>query len=199
MKSPQESKLKLLQNPSDSQQGGLFAAQYQKWYAKLTAVAAGVLGHQEGAEDIVQHAAGVAIAKGHQFDSEGGFSTWMVRAVRLGAKNQCRKLHRRRTYSTNPGNFANLEASRSESENLPIDPVSGELLADQASFEDRLLEALQELTSEARCCLLLRTVHELSYAEIAELLQIPPGTAMSHVFRSRQLLRKRLANERSAS
>ena len=161
MKSPQESKLNLLQNPSGDQQGGVFAAQYQKSYAKLTAIAAGILGHQEGAEDVVQHAAGVAIAKGHQFESEAGFLAWMVSSVRLCAVNQRRKFCRRRTYSTDPRNLAALESNGSGPESLPIDPASGELLADQASFEDQLLNALQELTSEARCCLLLRTVHRL--------------------------------------
>jgi hypothetical protein len=29
-------------NPADDQQGGVFAARYLKWYAKLTAIAAGV-------------------------------------------------------------------------------------------------------------------------------------------------------------
>jgi RNA polymerase sigma-70 factor (ECF subfamily) len=197
MTSPQESNLKLLQNPADDQQGGVFAARYLKWYAKLTAIAAGVLGRQEGAEDIVQHAAGLAIAKGHKFDSEGGFLSWMVNAVRLSAGNQRRKFCRRRTYSTDPGSFSVLESRSTGPGELPIDPASGELLADQASFEDQLLEALQELNSEARCCLLLRTVHELNYSEIAELLEIPAGTAMSHVYRSRQLLRRLLTNKRT--
>ena len=33
----------------------------------------------------------------------------------------------------------------------------------------------------------------LSYDEIAKVLQIPPGTAMSHVHRTRIVLRERLA------
>jgi DNA-directed RNA polymerase specialized sigma24 family protein len=40
--------------------------------------------------------------------------------------------------------------------------------------------------------LLLRTIQKLSYTEIAEIMQIPEGTAMSHVHRSKNELRNRL-------
>ena len=52
------------------------------------------------------------------------------------------------------------------------------------------LEALGEVP---RACLLLSTLRELSYGEIAALLTIPEGTAMSHVHRARLVLRERLA------
>lgn len=169
-----------------------FAARYRRSYPKLTAVAAGVLGRQEGAEDVVQHAAGIAIAKGNQFATDAGFMAWMVSAVRKCALNHRRKLRRRRTYAIDPVDLAAVDSRPAEPSASPVDPRSGELVADQDCFEDRLLDALEGLSDDARCCLLLRTVHELSYAEISELLGIPAGTAMSHVHRSRQLLRKRL-------
>jgi len=59
-------------------------------------------------------------------------------------------------------------------------------------FDERLLAALSELGETARTCLLLKTVLELDYREIAALLEIPEGTAMSHVHRAREQLRERL-------
>ena len=53
-----------------------------------------------------------------------------------------------------------------------------------------MVRALQTLSDEARCCLLLKVVQQLSYAEIAVLLQIPAGTAMSHVHRAKKALRE---------
>ena len=41
----------------------------------------------------------------------------------------------------------------------------------------------------------LGVVQELSYAEISEALDIPEGTAMSHVHRTRNLLKQRLSRE----
>jgi DNA-directed RNA polymerase specialized sigma24 family protein len=42
--------------------------------------------------------------------------------------------------------------------------------------------------------LLLRTIEQMEYSEISKVLQIPEGTAMSHVHRARQHLRERLAD-----
>ena len=45
----------------------------------------------------------------------------------------------------------------------------------------------------ARACLLLRTLQDMPYREIALALDIAEGTAMSHVHRARMAMRERLA------
>ena len=62
----------------------------------------------------------------------------------------------------------------------------------------RPVRALAALAETARAALLLRTVLELDYATIARLLDIPEGTAMSHVHRSREALRRALLAAREA-
>src|SRR5213079_264175 len=71
----------------------------------------------------------------------------------------------------------------------------GELPADQAFFDDHVTKALNSVSDVARACLLLRTIEQMEYSEISRLLQIPEGTAMSHVHRARQHLRERLADK----
>jgi RNA polymerase sigma-70 factor (ECF subfamily) len=61
-----------------------------------------------------------------------------------------------------------------------------------------MVHALHSLGETARCCLLLRTIEQMPYAQIAQLLEIPEGTAMSHVHRSRMTLRGQLADTRPA-
>jgi RNA polymerase sigma-70 factor (ECF subfamily) len=51
------------------------------------------------------------------------------------------------------------------------------------------------LDEVARACLLLRTVHDMPYKQIAQVLEVPEGTAMSHVHRARQAMRQRLMEE----
>ena len=62
----------------------------------------------------------------------------------------------------------------------------------QHGFDDAVLAALNTLGETARACLLLRTILDLSYRELAETLEIPEGTAMSHVHRARAAMRKAL-------
>ena len=57
-----------------------------------------------------------------------------------------------------------------------------------------LLAALGTLTPELREPLLLVVVEQLSYAEAAQVLGIPPGTVMSRISRARQLLRRCLGD-----
>ena len=52
--------------------------------------------------------------------------------------------------------------------------------------------ALEELPDEMREIVLLRDYHDLSYAEMAEVLRIPVGTVMSRLHRARSALRQRL-------
>lgn len=77
----------------------------------------------------------------------------------------------------------------------PIDSETGELKPLQNSFDDRVKAALQEVAPDARSCLLLRTVEGLSYKEISKLMNIPEGTAMNWVHRSKKKLREILTNQ----
>lgn len=89
-----------------------------------------------------------------------------------------------------PTNLARVETD--ELRNHPIHHESGDLLPLQSSFDDKLIKALQRLSPESRSCLLLRTIENLSYKEISILMQIPEGTAMSIVHRSKKTLRELL-------
>jgi RNA polymerase sigma-70 factor (ECF subfamily) len=53
-----------------------------------------------------------------------------------------------------------------------------------------LLRALDELSEEQRSVLLLVSVEDLSYAEVAQVLGIPIGTVMSRLSRARERLRQ---------
>jgi DNA-directed RNA polymerase specialized sigma24 family protein len=57
---------------------------------------------------------------------------------------------------------------------------------------DEVVRALRKLKTAERSCILLRGVEEFSYKEIAEILEIPVGTVMTHLARGRAKLRKEL-------
>lgn len=69
-----------------------------------------------------------------------------------------------------------------------------------ASQEDRLhwrdlIRALNSLSEEQRTVVLLVTVENLSYAEVARVLGIPIGTVMSRLARGRERLRQLTDND----
>ena len=168
-----------------------FAAEYQRAYRVLWVVAAGVLGRSAGAEDVVQEAAVLALSKLDQFEPGTHFAAWMAQMVRYVALNQVRRQVRGRAQSlddADSGAYAHVGTREPE---LRLGS-RGELPAGQHSFGDQLMRALEGLSDVARGCLLLRTLEGMEYEEIGRVFDIPQGTAMSHVHRSRMRLRQRL-------
>ncbi len=178
-----------------------FAERFQASARVLWTVAAGVLGERSQAEDVLQEACVIALGKLEQFDPETSFTAWMSQVVRNVALNHARKRRRQATAAVDPKLLGDLVDGPPEARVArPVDPEPelpidrrGELLPDGGAFDDAILRALRGLEPNARASLLLRTVLGMDYGEIARVLGIPPGTAMSHVHRSRQALRKRLS------
>lgn len=174
-----------------------FAESFEASFRTLWLIAVGVVGEPALAEDVVQEAAIVALGKLEQFSPGTNFNAWMGRIVRFVALNLARKERKRRPARRDTRAVDQL-ASDQES--------SGARRLNLDAIDQRLVDALEQLGDVARSCLLLRTIADMPYAEIAELLEIPEGTAMSHVHRTRHFLRDRLidpasdlSNERSGN
>jgi RNA polymerase sigma-70 factor (ECF subfamily) len=174
-----------------------FAALFQDAFGQLWLIAAAIIGDRVGAEDIVQEAALAALDKLEQFRPGTNFNAWLARFVRWHAFNYVRKQTGRNTLPADPHQL-DLNSARDATElpSLKTD-LTGEIPEYQTHFDDEVVRALRAVGDTSRACMLLRTVHLLSYREIAELLEIPEGTAMSHVHRTRQVLRDRLRTEYS--
>lgn len=66
---------------------------------------------------------------------------------------------------------------------------------DWERVDERLKRSIEGLSEEYRQVLILWSVHEMKYREIAEMLEIPIGTVMSRLFRARKLLSESLGGE----
>lgn len=159
----------------------VFADSFRHCTPALWCIAAAVLGERTHAEDVLQEAAMTGLSKLGAFVPNSNFAAWMGQIVRFTALNHRRKLQRRAQSET---------ASAAPDLGIPAPaPSSG------ADFDARTTAALGTLTEIARACLLLKTVLELDYAEIAQTLEIPAGTAMSHVHRARAHMRALLVDD----
>ncbi len=182
-----------VQAPESAVSQEAFADKLSRSSRALWCLAAAVLGRSDGAEDVVQEAALTALGKLDDLVRVDGFEAWMGQIVRFTALNARRRRENRRaadlTCGVDPVAPVVVPAA-------PADDVvkpDGTLHEGQEAFDDRVQEALAALDDVPRACLLLKVVAELGYKEIAELLDVPAGTAMSHVHRSRERLRERLA------
>jgi RNA polymerase sigma-70 factor (ECF subfamily) len=163
-----------------------FAAQFPSSFRVLWLIAVGIVGEAALAEDVVQEAVIIALGKRRQFQPGTNFTAWVGQIVRNVALNHARRERRRRSAPVAP---ADLERFSAEGRVGEGDDAPG-----RGDFDERLLRALGSVGSLPRACLLLRTLEGMEYSQISRLLDIPEGTAMSHVHRTRAYLRERLAD-----
>jgi len=135
------------------------------------------------ADDVVQDAMLRALKYFHGFRGENP-RAWMLQIVRNVALTRLKG---------SPGSKASAteDASAFESETLshPTDarhePEATLMREDDERLVQRLLE---QLPVELRECVILREIEELSYKEIARVVDAPIGTVMSRLWRGRKLL-----------
>ena len=139
------------------------------------------------ADDVVQEAAIVGLRRWSSFSPGTSFRAWMGEVIRNVALNSRRKRRREIRRFGFASELAEAKMSAPPTGASPLD-ATGSLLPSQDAFDDEVLHALMQLEPAARACVLLRSIEGLEYSEISELLDIPKGTAMSHVFRARRVL-----------
>lgn len=169
-----------------------FAEAFEASSRLLWSIAAGVLGRRDGVEDVLQDAAMTGLGKLDDFERGTSFNAWMGRIVKLTALNHGRR--RQRAERETAGGLPEIpdETCRADASIRPPADRFGRLEPDQSAFDDAVVAALHALEAPARACLLMRTAHGLSYREISAILEMPEGTAMSHVHRARRTLRDAL-------
>ncbi|GAB1483541.1 sigma-70 family RNA polymerase sigma factor [Treponema sp.] len=134
----------------------------------------------EDADDFVQDVFLKAFRSLSSFQGRSRFSTWLYRIAYNTAINGVK---RRKEYR-----------SLAEDEEIP-DFDSPERRVLRLYAQEAVTEAIKELPERYRICIDLYFFYDRSYPEIEAVTGFPVNTIKSHVFRAKQLLRKRLSNE----
>ena len=130
--------------------------------------------HQE-AYDVVQEVFIKAMREKRLFDDDFKIKAWLFRVTSNLCFNQIRNRKRRGA----------ILDSMMKPEALGADQIERIFAGEQ---REEVLTALDELSEDHKQILLLRYYDDLSYAEIADVLQVKLGTVMSRLSRARMRL-----------
>jgi len=141
-----------------------------------------LLRNEQDAQDVVQEAYLRAFKSFSGFRGSNG-RAWLLTIVRNTSYTLLKK---NRAVDLTTAFDEEIHGAREES-------VSPATILEQSEGAELIKEAMDELPVEFREILTLRHQEGLSYKEIADIVQIPPGTVMSRLARARGKLRECLA------
>jgi RNA polymerase sigma-70 factor (ECF subfamily) len=143
-----------------------------------------MLGRHDDADDVAQETFVRAWQALDRYDGRFSFHGWLRTIATRLALNELDKRRRRQTH----GGVAFDVAAETQADPAP-DPQKE---VEAKEMQERLQAIVQTLPDEFRVPLVLRSMEELSYDEIARILDVPVGTIMSRLHRARQQVRRAL-------
>lgn len=151
----------------------------RRHYPRLRALCGRLTGDPSDADDACQEAL-VALVRGlPRFDGRSSFATWAYRV----ATNTCLdELRRRRRRPLLPTREDDAQPS------MDGPPAAGTDVGDRVAARLDVDAALAQLAPEFRAAVVLRDLCQLSYDEIAHVLDVPVGTVRSRIARGRAAL-----------
>jgi RNA polymerase sigma-70 factor, ECF subfamily len=138
------------------------------------------------AEDLVQETYLKAFRAADRFQPGTNLKAWLFTILHNTARNRVRDRARAAVVDSELVEQAGERPAPGDAIETP------ETLLLRDTLAPELQAAVDALPDAFRQAVWLRDVEEFSYAEIAEMLGIPPGTVMSRISRGRRMLFERL-------
>lgn len=149
-------------------------------------------GNETDARDATQEAM-LAVCRGlPRFDQRSAFSTWVYRVTTNACLDELRRRARRPVAHGSADDVAATASSTHQRAGGGATSSAGD---DAVVARLTLDDALARLPNDFRAALVLRDLCELDYAEISQVLDIPPGTVRSRIARARAALARDLGNQ----
>jgi len=164
-----------------------FGSLVKFYYKRVYGVAYGLVGNREDAMELAQESFARAYRAIARFDTRMPFYPWIHRITRNTCLNYLKKRRRRGEIS--------LDLLAETGYDPPAEDRGPDANAELSDLSCAIGRAMGRLTPEHREILVLRHFEELSYAEIAECLDIPKGTVMSRLHAARRSLRTLIDQE----
>jgi RNA polymerase sigma-70 factor, ECF subfamily len=154
-------------------------------------VARHLVGSREEAEDLMQEAYARAFRSWRSFTPGTNLRAWLLRILTNLNIDRGRKLQR--TPDLQPleaGDYYLVDRLEETG-----GPITEEERVDERLSQDNIVEALAQVPHDFRDVLVLVDIGDFTYADAAQILDIPIGTVMSRLHRARRILKQQLAEE----
>jgi RNA polymerase sigma-70 factor, ECF subfamily len=158
-------------------------------------VARRLVGSREEAEDLVQETYARAFRSWRSFTPGTNMRAWLLRILTNLNLDRGRRLQRTpdlQPLEESDYYLANKLASAGGEEVLEQDQVVERL------SQDSVVKALADVSPQFRDVVVLVDIGDFTYADAAQILDIPIGTVMSRLHRGRRALKQKLAEETMA-
>lgn len=139
--------------------------------------------------DVVQETFIKAYRSLHLFRGDSAFYTWLYRIAVNTAKNYITAQGRRP-----PGDDIQADDAESYETGDGLRNIdTPENLVLSSELKDVIFETIAALPEELKTAITLRELEELSYEEIADIMECPVGTVRSRIFRAREMINSKIA------
>jgi RNA polymerase sigma factor, sigma-70 family/RNA polymerase sigma-70 factor, Bacteroides expansion family 1 len=165
-----------------------FESMFLQHYNRLCIIATRMMHSEAAAEELVQDVLLRVWEQRQQWDLTSTISGYLAAAVRNHALNRLYREKNERRWRE--------RAKQHSSDVIPLhsQPSTPDDELAVAELLDAMTRAVAELPPRCRQAFLLRRHRELSYAEIARIMQITPKTVEIHIGLALKTLRRRLAD-----
>jgi RNA polymerase sigma-70 factor (ECF subfamily) len=151
---------------------------------------------REEAEDLVQETYARAFRSWQQYQPGTNLRAWLLRIATNLNIDRGRRVQR--TPEQTPLEEGDYYLYNRLESTMPDENPDEERVLERLS-QNAVVEALAEVPHDFRDVLVLVDIGEFSYAEAAQILDIPVGTVMSRLHRGRRILKQQMAEKAVAN
>lgn len=143
------------------------------------------------AEDLIQETMLRAYRSFDRFEPGTNLKAWLFRIMTNAYINTYRK-KQREPQKVSQDEVEDFDLYRELKDHDPQFSVTPETIVLDGLVDSDITDAIEDLPEQFRLAVILSDVEGFSYAEMAEIMDVPMGTVMSRLHRGRKALQKRL-------
>ncbi len=157
-------------------------------------VARRLVGSREEAEDLVQQTYERAFRSWRQYTPGTNLRAWLLRILTNLNIDRGRRVQRTPQTTSIDNEAGDYFLYNKLESTVPDENPDEERVLERLS-QDTIVDALADVPHDFRDVIVLVDIGEFSYADAAQILDIPIGTVMSRLHRGRRILKKNLADK----